>query len=417
MRTSAVTRAVGSLAPVGLLALLLTGCGTDDPRTGCTWMKDQDPAPRAGNTVILVDGSASVRGAASGAGGPDYAPAVDALLEERVEAGDTFSVGTFAGAPGDVDWTVQKRSANWKESARNSGNQKANRDAAIRCLAEDVTTAQHVVPARGGTDVLAALTTGAGLLQDVEGPRRLVVLSDGLSTGGCADLRQATFDSETEVKAIASVCATKGEFSELPDLSGVNVTFVGLGHSAGAQPSANQAQRAWLSRLWTSLCERAGATGASCTTSDAPVGSAPAPAATGPVPADPVVPYRDGRSQTYALPGAALFDTDSARLRPAAVEPLTDIAVRARTTPGLDRVEVDGYVDLRGGSGNDRSLSQSRADAVAEVLVERGVPRSSVAAYGRGVSPGCPSDRPTGDAPAHERLQCDRRVDIRIFWK
>ncbi|MFD3470430.1 hypothetical protein ACFWWM_29530 [Streptomyces sp. NPDC058682] len=48
MRTSAGTRAVGSLAPVGLLALLLTGCGTDDPRTGCTWMEDQDPAPPRG---------------------------------------------------------------------------------------------------------------------------------------------------------------------------------------------------------------------------------------------------------------------------------------------------------------------------------------------------------------------------------
>ncbi|WP_329098061.1 OmpA family protein [Streptomyces sp. NBC_01439] len=417
MRTSAVTRTIGSLAPVGLLALLLAGCGTDDPRTGCAWMKDQDPAAGAGSTVILVDGSASVRGAASGAEGPDYGRAVDTLLEEGVEAGDTFSVGTFAGAPGDVDWTFRKRSANWKESARNSGNQKANRDAAIRCLAEDVTTAQRVVPARGGTDVLAALTTGAGLLQDVEGPRRLVVLSDGLSTNGCADLRQAAFDSEADVKAIASVCATKGEFSELPDLSGIGVTFVGLGHSAGAQPSANQAQRAWLSRLWTSLCERAGATGANCIASGAPVGSAPAPAATRPVQADPVVAYRDGRSQTYSLLGAALFDTDAARLRPAAMEPLTDIAVRARTTPGLDRVEVDGYVDLRGGSANDRSLSKSRADAVVEVLVEHGVPRSSVEAYGRGVSPGCPSDRSTEDMSAGERLQCDRRVDIRIFWK
>ncbi|WP_314220437.1 OmpA family protein [Streptomyces zaehneri] len=417
VRNSLVTRAAGSLAPVVLLAGLLAGCGTDDPKAGCDWMKDQAAASGAGGTVILVDGSASVRGTASDAGGLDYAPAIDALLRERVGAGDVFSVGTFAGAPGDVDWVFQKRSADWKRSARSSGNQESNRDDAIGCLAEDVSTARRTVPAGEGTDVLAALSTGTGLFHGVEGPRRLVVLSDGLSTVGCADLRQAAFGSEPEIKAIVSVCATRGEFAELPDLDGVGVTFVGLGRSAGNQPSANHAQRDWLARLWKTLCERAGGAGTTCTTSDAPVGSAPAPDATGPVPADPVVPYRNGRSRTYPLPGAALFDTDSARLRPAATAPLTGIAVRARTTPGLDRVEVDGYVDPRGGSGNDRSLSQSRADAVAELLVAHGVPESHVSAYGRGVSPGCSPGRSTEDMSDKERLQCDRRVDVRVFWK
>ncbi|OQR59496.1 hypothetical protein B6E66_35235 [Streptomyces maremycinicus] len=417
MRTSLVARAAGSLAPVVLLAGLLAGCGTDDPKAGCDWMKDQAPASDAGGTVILVDGSASVRGSASDAGGLDYAPAIDALLKERVQAGDTFSVGTFAGTPGDVDWVYRNRSADWKRSARSSGNRESNRDGAIGCLTDDVTTAQRAVPAKGGTDVLAALGTGVGLFHDVEGPRRLVVLSDGLSTAGCADLRPAVFGAEAEIEAIVSVCATQGEFAELPDLGGVDVTFVGLGHSAGEQPSANQAQRAWLARLWKTLCERAGGTGTTCITSDTPVGSAHAPDSTGQVPADPVVPYRDGRSRTYPLPGAALFDTDSARLRPAATAPLTGIAVRARTTPGLDRVEVDGYVDPRGGSGNDRSLSQSRADAVAEVLVAHGVPESHVSAYGRGVSPGCSAIRSTEDMSAQERLQCDRRVDVRVFWK
>ncbi|MEV5953674.1 OmpA family protein [Streptomyces sp. NPDC051987] len=413
MRTSRATRAAGVLAPVVLLAGLLVGCGADDPRAGCAWMKDQAPGSGAGGTVLLVDGTASVRGA----DGPDYSGAVDALVRQRVQAGDTFSLGTFAGAPGDVDWAFQKRSADWRRSARASGRRNSNRDHAVTCLTEDVTTAQHAVPGRAGTDVLGALATGVGLLQGVQGPRRLVVLTDGLSTTGCADLRQAAFGSESEIKAIASVCATRGEFSELPDLTGVGVTFVGLGHSAGDQPSADRTQRAWLARLWKTLCARAGGTGTSCVAADTPVGSAPAPDATGPVPGDPRVPYQDGRSRTYPLPGAALFDTDSAGLRPAATAPLTEIAVRARTTPGLDRVEVDGYVDPRGGSGNDRSLSQSRADAVARALVQHGVPGARVEAHGRGVSPGCPVDGSTADMSAKERLQCDRRVDIRIFWK
>ncbi|KIE23942.1 hypothetical protein LK08_27320 [Streptomyces sp. MUSC 125] len=424
-RAPATVRAVGVLAAVSTLVGLLTGCEADEPRAGCAWMETQAPAVEAGSTVILVDGSASVRGTKR----PDYGQAVKAVLQERVEAGDTFSLGTFGGASGDINWAYRKRSANWKASAKNPANQGGHRDAAVGCLADDVTAAQRAVPADGGTDILAALAAGIGLFDKVKGPRRLLVLSDGLSTTGCADLRAAQFGSEQEIKAIASVCAAKGAYSELPDLHGIGVTFVALGHSAGGQPSANRAQRTWLGRLWTTLCVRGGGAAASCTSSDTPVDTAssatlgqtragaPPSASTASVPADPLVSYGNGHSRTYPLPGAALFDTLSARVRPSAVPALTDIADRARTTPGLDRVEVEGYVDPRGGSDNNQSLSQRRADAVGEVLVEHGVPQSRVKAYGRGVSPGCPQDVATDSMSRGQRLQCDRRVDIRIIRK
>lgn len=428
-RASATARAVGLLAAVGTLAGLLTGCAADDPRADCAWMETQEPAADAGSTVILVDGSGSVRGTGSGAERPDYGQAVKAELKERVDAGDTFSVGTFGGASGDIDWVYRNRSANWKASRKNSTNQRANRDAANGCLADDVTAAQDAVPDGGGTDVLAALASGTALFDKVKGTRRLIVLSDGLSTTGCADLRSAQFGSEREIRTTVSVCAAEGAYSELPDLHGVGVTFVGLGHSTGDQPSANQAQRTWLGRLWTALCVRAGGAAASCTSSNAPVDTARSPtgepsgtgasssASTVSARSDPVVSYGNGHSRTFPLSGAALFDTLSARVRPSAVSPLTDIADRARHTPGLDRVEVDGYVDPRGGSGNNQSLSQRRADAVGEVLVRQGVPESRVKTYGRGVSPGCPQDVAAKSLSRAQRLQCDRRVDIRIIWK
>ncbi|MFE6094260.1 OmpA family protein [Streptomyces massasporeus] len=411
-------RLSAAVAVLGVLtaATVLTGCEDEDERAGCAWTKTQAPTAEAGSTVVLVDGSASVHVKKAGSRGPDYGRTVDELLDKDDEQGETVSIGTFGGGSGDVVWTVQERPGDWQESNDNPRNQELNRQAANGCLRDDLATAQRTRPVDGGTDVLAALAAGAEMLSGAEGERHLLVLSDGLSTTGCADLRGARFGSPQDIKSIVSVCGARGEFSELPRLSGVKVTFVGLGHSAGGQPSADTAQRRWLRELWTTLCERAGGT---CEAEDASVmAESPAPARPG-SPGEPVVHYGDSRSRTITLPGAALFDTDSPKLRPAAVPTLSDVAATARTTPSLDRVVVNGYVDPRGGSGNDRELSQDRADAVRRVLVDHGVPASRVTAHGRGRSPGCPETegKAPGDMTREQRLQCDRRVDIEIIRK
>ncbi|MFR0353192.1 OmpA family protein [Streptomyces sediminimaris] len=408
-------RTAAALVVGTLLAGLVVGCGSDGSKDGCVWMKKASPADGAGSTVVLVDGSASVRGSKSGADAPDYRRAVHELLSERVEKGDTFFIGTFGGASDAIPWTLDGRSADWKASAHNKHNQQANRDRAVECLADDVTTAQRRGPADGGTDLLAALATATAEFRGDEGERRVVVLSDGLSNAGCSDLRSAQFGSEQEIASIVSVCAAQGAYQKLPDLHGVEVTFLGLGRSAGTQPSANRSQRAWLSDLWKEMCVRAGGTAQTCTASSTPVGAAPLAVSGRPNRDDPVVPYGDGLSRTYSLSGAALFRPDSARVLPTATPTLTDLAVRARTTPGLDRVVVDGYVDPRGPRGNDRSLSRARADAVARVLVAHGVPGSRVEAHGLGVSPGCPAGTSAEHLSRAELLRCDRRVDIRIL--
>ncbi len=379
-------------------------------------METQTSASDADSTVILVDGSKSVRGTASGARGLDYGQVAGDLLDEKDEKGEVISIGTFGGPAGVVEWTVERRPADWRRSNPNADNQEQNRQDANRCLKADIAAAQQKTPADGGTDVLAALAAGTDMFEGVEGVRRLLVLSDGLATTGCADLRSARFGSAQEVESIASVCGARGKFGELPDLHGVEVTFVGLGRSAGGQPPANSAQRAWLDELWKALCERAGG---SCTSSNTPVGKEKESrrAAAGSVPEDPVVPYGDGGSRSYSLSGEALFDSNSAQVRPAAVPLLTTLAATARTTPSLDRVLVDGYVDPRGGSGNNQSLSQARADAVAKVLVDQGVPASQVEAHGRGLSPGCPADTAAEAGSREQRLQCDRRVNVKIIGK
>ncbi|MEW2072849.1 OmpA family protein [Streptomyces sp. NPDC013433] len=416
---SAGRRAVSALGALAVVLGGLTGCSADDPREGCHWMDDQSVADGADATVILVDGTTSTRGGGSGAGDVDYGPLIGDLLDEDGKSNQVISIGTFGGSGGEVEWTVQRRSADWRRSNDNASNQEDNREDANRCLEDDITAARRVVPAGEGTDVLAGLAAGAEMFDGVRGERRLLVLTDGLSTTGCADLTSARFGSAQDLKSIVSVCGTQGEFGELPDLRGVRVTFMGLGHSAGGQPSADSARRAWLGKLWKALCERAGAGQGSCVVGKAPVSRAGESGehTGGALPDDPVVSFGEGGARTYTLSGAALFATDSARLRDKAEPALVELAVTARTTPSLDRVEVHGYVDPRGTRANDRELSQARADTVADKLVEHGVPAARVKAYGEGVSPGCPADAAEKSGTREQRLQCDRRVDVKIIGK
>ncbi|UKY47693.1 OmpA family protein [Streptomyces inhibens] len=401
----------GVLAVV-LIAGLTTACG-DPPRLdACAWMKQSADAP--GRTVVLVDVSASVRGTA--AGGRDYAHGVGRLLEAAVERKDTVSVGSFSGDSAQITWAAKDRSADWIKDNKNSINQKKRKQQAIGCLTGFVGKAESAVPKSSGSNVLAALTAGVSSLDGASGRRSLVVLTDGLSTTGCADLRSAAFRDNSEINAIARVCAAR---DERPALSGVHLTLAGLGQPAADQPAPTPSQRTWLSRLWRKLCDagKAAASDTSCGIAPTAIGTTRHGAPRHKPPQDPVVHYANDRPETYELPGAALFDTNSSAVRATALPLLNDVAVSARTTPG-SRVSVFGYVDPRGRPDNNQQLSQARADAVKKVLIGLGVTR--VNAYGRGLPEGCstkPSHAAKGRMSAEDRLQCDRRVDIEIIRK
>ncbi|MFF8986844.1 OmpA family protein [Streptomyces globisporus] len=424
---------VRRLAPalVGvLLSAGVTSCGDGTPATGkCDWMKKA--AKSRAHTVVLVDATASLRGSTGADRGRDHTEAASPYLEKAVKQRNTVSVGAFAGA-GDVEWSALGLSADWTWENDNPNNRERREEDATACLKENLAQAQETVPTSGGTDILAAVRSAAAVLGENtdradagnggagdkgsgngSGAGGLIVLTDGLSTMGCADLRPARFADDREIDAIADVCSDAAELpQEVP--AGVPVTFVGLGRTAGAQPAPTPAQAGWLNRLWLRLCaesrpKQAGAE--ECHAVDTPVpgslrrASAPKP------PVDPVVRFGAGRSQTYPLHGAALFDPNSAVIRERGLRELTRIAVEVRSSPGAE-VQVLGYVDPRGGAGNNLRLSQQRADAVAEVLTAHGVRK--VTAYGRGLAGDCPKPVAAGSGASDtdEALQCDRRVDI-----
>ncbi|WP_326622902.1 OmpA family protein [Streptomyces decoyicus] len=407
-RTTAPTLA-GALVTV-LTAGLLSACGEAPRLDACAWMKE--PVDTAGRTVVLVDDSASVRGRTAGR---DYAHSIGRLLADVVDRKDMVSVGSFSGDSAQITWIAKDRSTDWIKDNDNAINQKKRKQQAADCLTDLVGKAESAAPRSGGSNVLAALTAGVSSLDAASGSRSLLVLTDGLSTTGCADLRAAAFRDTSEINAIARVCAAR---DETPSLTGVDLTLAGLGQPATDQPAPTAAQRTWLTALWRKLCGAADPTapGTSCTLAPTAIGTAGQRAPDRKPPQDPVIRYADDRPETYQLPGAALFDTNSSTVRPQALPLLNDVAVRARTTPG-SRVAVLGYVDPRGRPDNNQQLSQARANAVKKVLTGLGVTR--VTAHGRGLPTGCskPADAAGGRMTAEEKLQCDRRVDIEIIRK
>ena len=78
-----------------------------------------------------------------------------------------------------------------------------------------------------------------------------------------------------------------------------------------------------------------------------------------------------------------LFDTGEHTLRPGAREKLAKIAGIVLAHPGLN-LEVEGHTDAVGGDEYNQRLSERRAMAVRDYLIQQGLNMNSVAARGFG---------------------------------
>jgi outer membrane protein OmpA-like peptidoglycan-associated protein len=93
------------------------------------------------------------------------------------------------------------------------------------------------------------------------------------------------------------------------------------------------------------------------------------------------------------LDASLLFDVDKSVLKPAAENALRELATEIKAIPKA-RVVIEGHTDSDGSDDHNQRLSEARASAVAEFLVNSGgVSRDIVGARGYGESqPVAPND-------------------------
>jgi len=105
------------------------------------------------------------------------------------------------------------------------------------------------------------------------------------------------------------------------------------------------------------------------------------------------------------------FEPDSARLMPAEKEKITRIAALLERYPDKELL-ISGHTALAGTPGARQKLSEERAEAVAQFLVEMGV-RSEYNVYTRGFG----AERPVAPNTTEANRARNRRVEITILEK
>jgi OOP family OmpA-OmpF porin len=144
-----------------------------------------------------------------------------------------------------------------------------------------------------------------------------------------------------------------------------------------------------------------------------PPAPAPAPAALAPVQAPPPV------IQRITLNTDVLFQFGKAELRPGAGEKLDELA---QTMQGaeVDRIVAVGHADRIASEDYNKELSERRAEAVKQYLVQKGVDPQRVQAEGRGeAEPVTQCGKMGPERSSNQKLiaclQPDRRVEIEVL--
>ncbi len=102
------------------------------------------------------------------------------------------------------------------------------------------------------------------------------------------------------------------------------------------------------------------------------------------------------------------FETNKAVITPVSYPALDRVINFMRNNPGI-KVEIDGHTDSVGSDAYNLKLSQARAQAVVDYLVQHGIPRERLVAKGFGESqPVAPNTTPEGRAK-------NRRVEFKIL--
>ncbi|WP_295568842.1 OmpA family protein [uncultured Stenotrophomonas sp.] len=102
-----------------------------------------------------------------------------------------------------------------------------------------------------------------------------------------------------------------------------------------------------------------------------------------PPPPPPPAPLPE---QPLRLSADALFGVDSAVLSAEGQHAVQGVLAQVREAAQVQSIRVTGYTDRIGSASYNQALSQRRAEAVRNALVQGGVPATAISAEGRGAS-------------------------------
>ena len=116
---------------------------------------------------------------------------------------------------------------------------------------------------------------------------------------------------------------------------------------------------------------------------------------------------QDGDDWELQMSGKLLFDFNSDAVASQQRETLLQMG-RALVDVGVKKLRVEGHADDRGTASYNERLSLRRAQVVADVLVEAGIPRENIELHGYGAT--LPLEHGTSEAARKE----NRRVALII---
>ncbi|MEP1768044.1 MAG: OmpA family protein [Sulfitobacter sp.] len=123
---------------------------------------------------------------------------------------------------------------------------------------------------------------------------------------------------------------------------------------------------------------------------------------------DNVTITNTGDRLIVTLPQDILFATGSSAVRPDLQRDLGTVASNLQAYPD-STVQIIGHTDSDGEAAFNQQLSESRANAVASILLSNGIPSSRVQSYGRGEA------QPVASNLNAEGKAQNRRVEIVIL--
>ena len=288
-----------------------------------------------------------------------------ALTAKKPEAATVYLVVPGAGKADTVDLTPMRKDEVENVPERRAKLAKEAVDELANSLAEAAADTENL-------DLLSLLDLSSR--QASSG--HLVLISSGIQTADPLDMRQLGWNFR--VDAIVNDLV---ERQLIPDLTGLEITFVGLGDAAGTQPELASKERTVVEALWLGVCWAGQAD--DCRVADTALADEP-PTSTRAIPVVPVMQYETFCVKTLPpLPADVLFAGNSAELHSGADSVLHPLAAKlaeaARRCPTSVRVDLIGHAaDTHPRRLDGQQLSIDRARAVADRLIALGAPQEAI---------------------------------------